>query len=172
VDQLGPCGFQTQTGGRARTAGRTLTADFNVAGTPGRQGWNGVRTSVVGCSRRDDPGSHTHGSGRSNRASSDLNAWPMKFLTGTALFRPKQCHDQISDQDTCSPNERGTLVRTGESLKGPALPSDVGELKRALDTSLECWLAFPTACVESRFRRATGDVHAHGRFGGGDLLIR
>jgi hypothetical protein len=49
---------------------------------------------------------------------------------------------------TFSPSERGTLVATEESWAGPALPSDVGELKRALDTSLARWLSFLKACVE------------------------
>jgi hypothetical protein len=50
---------------------------------------------------------------------------------------------------TFSPNGHDTLVTTEESWEGPALPSDVGELKRALDISLERWLWFLKARVES-----------------------
>jgi hypothetical protein len=50
---------------------------------------------------------------------------------------------------TFSPSERGTLVTTEESWEGLALPSDIGELKRALDASLERWLSFLKARVES-----------------------
>jgi len=50
---------------------------------------------------------------------------------------------------TFSPNERGTLVATEESWEGRTLPSDAGELKRALDTLLARWLSFLKARVES-----------------------
>jgi hypothetical protein len=49
---------------------------------------------------------------------------------------------------TFSPNEGGTLVTTEESWEGPALPSDVGELQRALDTSLARWLSYLKTRVE------------------------
>lgn len=42
---------------------------------------------------------------------------------------------------TFSPHQDGTVVVTEESWEGAALPPDVGELKRALDTSLERWLS-------------------------------
>jgi len=49
---------------------------------------------------------------------------------------------------TFSSSENGTLVVTEESWEGPALPSDVGELQRALDASLERWLSALKTHVE------------------------
>jgi len=49
---------------------------------------------------------------------------------------------------TFSPSEAGTLVTTEESWEGPALPSDVGALQHALDTSLTRWLSSLKAHVE------------------------
>ena len=46
------------------------------------------------------------------------------------------------------PDQRGTLVATEESWEGPALPSDVSELKRALDNSLARWRSFLKGHIE------------------------
>jgi hypothetical protein len=53
---------------------------------------------------------------------------------------------------TFSPSEGGTLVTTEESWEGPALPSDVGALQQALDTSLVRWLSSLKAHVERSSR--------------------
>jgi hypothetical protein len=49
---------------------------------------------------------------------------------------------------TFSSSEAGTLVTTEESWEGPALPSNVGALQQALDTSLTRWLSSLKAHVE------------------------